>query len=237
MPSPHPPGVAVQQHPYNQQSFSTESNSRQSSVSTAYSSVTSFAEEYTSPSVSSSSDTDENGHGRHGRRGHNASKNTKEKKHRADLGLAMQRKQFILEFYCGYVHGSEQSAGNAKTSGLTFNKLDIENASIALEVGMIDYLYKKALENGTKDELRDWCRRLQTEYLERLGEDMKDPTYGTLIYDHGPRCIRGVNGACTTHNEQDVNQCRRARARENFKRNEELYLQDCEPRSKKRRQA
>jgi hypothetical protein len=187
--------------------------------------------------MSSSSDTDENGHDRRARRGYNASKNSKEKKHRADLGLAMQTKQFILEFYCEHVEGNEQSAGNAKSSGLNFNKLDIDNASIALEVGVVDYLYKKALENGTVGELREWFWRLQTEYLKRLGDDIKDPTYGTLMYDAGPRCTRDVNGGCATHHEQDVNQCRRARARENFRRNEELYLQDCEPGSKKRRQA
>jgi hypothetical protein len=238
-PSPHPFGVEFQ-HLHSQQGLPTGQGSRQSSISNAsYASsrsAASLTEEGTSPSTSSASDTDDNGYGRRARRGQNSSKNRKEKKHRADLGFAMQTRQFSLQCYADYVHGSEQSAGNAKSSGLNYNKLDIDNGHIAMSVRSFDYLFKKALENGTKDELQEWFRRCQTEYLEQEG-DFKDPTYGTLMYDAGPRCFRDTNGACFTHGEQDINQCRRARARETFNRNVELYLQECEPGSRKRRLA
>ena len=231
-----PLGVAIQQT-YIPQRVPTGSDSRHSSVSTyATSSNASLVEGYTSPSMSSGSDTDENGHGRRRGRSHNVSKNKKEKKHRADLGLAMQKKQHALECYVRFIHGNEQSAGNAKSSGLDFNKLDIENAFFANAVAAMDRLFKQALENDTVDELRAWFRRLLTGDPEQPG-DVMDPTYNTLMYDAGPRCYPDANGSCFAHSEPDINRCRRTRAPATFDRNVELYLQECGPGSQKRRQA
>ena len=209
---------------------STESASRAGSVSTAsestwaYSTASSPVTPYVTPS---SSDADGQRKGHKGRKirkqrsSKNDAKNGKEKRQRAELSGIFQLHQDILELYCGSLHGTGQSAGNAKTSGLGIRKLDIAHQFIAVLLPFFDEAFKEALETGRVEEFHAKCKQLS---------EKQDPTFDTLMYGTGHHCRRGENQTCATHGLINWIQCRITRVKENFKRNVASFLEECKRR-------
>ena len=168
------------------------------------------------------------------RRTQNPIKNRKEKKHRSDLGGLHIELQDVLVNYGGTMVGSGQMVGNKKSSGLSYTKLDILNAILAVLRHLLDKEYRQALVNDDVAQFQEELVRTQREHREPTNPD-SDPAFNTLMRGTGAPCVRGDNEICAKHGKLDWTVCRPKRVGEVFKRNQETFLHENTLDSKKRR--
>ena len=162
----------------------------------------------------------------------NDGKNAKERNHRSDLQSLIQNKQDILLVYGiltgdNGIGGKRQSAGNAASSGLEYNKLEIEIAFMAVTLKLLDTGYKAALTAGRESDYSielvrhvEWC------------QEAGSPLIGTLMYSSEHRCERDTSSAkCIHHHHHgDWSECRKERAEATFRDNKyEFRANYCDP--------